>query len=721
MSAAIPTEEMERRLNVLERRLTDTIEVVSENEDRLRALEGTRRVGPVQTRRAPSPPRVVEPVQKPRPSGSNGHAWDPRPAPDPGFRIPRDPTALGDSLGGRALAWLGGVATLLGIVLLLGLAISHGWIGPAARVALAAAGSSVLMAGGIWLHARRGRTEAAIAMVGSATAGWFATVVVAGEVYGLIPPLAAVAAAMVVGALATALAIRWAGVAIAVVGLLGALLSPLMVGAPADLVTMAVLAVGAVCAMWLVCWRRWAWLALATVLICAPQWARWLAAGQRPLLAAAGLATFGSIGLVGGVVAQLRSADEDRALGAAGALVLLNALMIGAAGRWLFGAPGGGAWLAGLALVHAGIGLQRRPRLAIPDTLRRLPISVGVIAADLALASALHGLTLTAVWGASAIGFAVLVRRTAPGARDEAWLGVALGAHIGLVLFRALLDLTPGQLTSGPELVPLASTAILATTCLGAARLNGGRQAWRTLLDSLGLLAIGFITAATLQGAALVGAWALEAVALAQVAKRSGDPVARYGGLVLLAGSAAHTLALEAPASGLVGGVDSLTAATLAMAATAAATLITGLLSDRRELIRPALLAAPGVAVLYLASLAIITAFQPAAGTESVIVLDLGVRQQGQVLLSALWGAVGVSALVAGLRRNLAVLRNGALALLMATVGKVFLYDLSTLTSIYRVVSFLVLGALLLAGAFAYQRLRPPPLPDMRAMHRSQR
>jgi uncharacterized membrane protein len=46
--------------------------------------------------------------------------------------------------------------------------------------------------------------------------------------------------------------------------------------------------------------------------------------------------------------------------------------------------------------------------------------------------------------------------------------------------------------------------------------------------------------------------------------------------------------------------------------------------------------------------------------------------------------------------------------LLMVTAAKAFFYDLSTLTSIYRVVSFPVLGGLLLAGAFAYQRLRPP-------------
>jgi hypothetical protein len=50
----------------------------------------------------------------------------------------------------------------------------------------------------------------------------------------------------------------------------------------------------------------------------------------------------------------------------------------------------------------------------------------------------------------------------------------------------------------------------------------------------------------------------------------------------------------------------------------------------------------------------------------------------------------------------------------------VFFYDLATLTSIYRVAPFLVVGGLLLAGAFADQRLRPPP-PDLRTLHPSQR
>jgi uncharacterized membrane protein len=49
-----------------------------------------------------------------------------------------------------------------------------------------------------------------------------------------------------------------------------------------------------------------------------------------------------------------------------------------------------------------------------------------------------------------------------------------------------------------------------------------------------------------------------------------------------------------------------------------------------------------------------------------------------------------------------------------AALAKVFLYDLATLTPMARVASFIVLGLLLLLGAFAWQRIRPRPLPDLR-------
>jgi uncharacterized membrane protein len=115
-----------------------------------------------------------------------------------------------------------------------------------------------------------------------------------------------------------------------------------------------------------------------------------------------------------------------------------------------------------------------------------------------------------------------------------------------------------------------------------------------------------------------------------------------------------------------------------------------------------------------LASALVVTPFQPGNPATEAGLLDLDVRQQGQVALSALWGMTGFAALVVGLRRDLRVVRLGALALLLATVAKVFMFDLATLTSIYRVVSFIGLGLFLLTAAFVWQRMRPRDVPDMR-------
>nr|MBA3748955.1 DUF2339 domain-containing protein [Solirubrobacterales bacterium] len=123
---------------------------------------------------------------------------------------------------------------------------------------------------------------------------------------------------------------------------------------------------------------------------------------------------------------------------------------------------------------------------------------------------------------------------------------------------------------------------------------------------------------------------------------------------------------------------------------------------------RATLAGAGAITLLYLASTALVTGFQPGDGTPDAGLFDLGVRQLGQLLLSALWAVTGVAALVIGLRRDERALRLGSLALLLVTVGKVFLYDLATLTSLYRVGSFIGLGLLLLVAAGLWQRMRPP-------------
>ena len=95
-------------------------------EARIAALE--REVEELRTRLdqlergAPTVPPVLglTPSYVPQPRG-------PQPTREPTEpKEPREPVSIEDLLGGRVLAWVGGVAVLLGIVFLLAVAISRG-------------------------------------------------------------------------------------------------------------------------------------------------------------------------------------------------------------------------------------------------------------------------------------------------------------------------------------------------------------------------------------------------------------------------------------------------------------------------------------------------------------------------------------------------------------------------------------------------------------------
>ncbi|WP_029010965.1 DUF2339 domain-containing protein [Azospirillum halopraeferens] len=71
---------------------------------------------------------------------------------------------------------------------------------------------------------------------------------------------------------------------------------------------------------------------------------------------------------------------------------------------------------------------------------------------------------------------------------------------------------------------------------------------------------------------------------------------------------------------------------------------------------------------------------------------------------SAVWLAFGAALLAAGLWRGALALRYASLVVVLATVAKVFLVDMSALTGLWRAVSFLGLGAALIGIGYAYQR-----------------
>ncbi|PYX32984.1 MAG: hypothetical protein DMG77_01735 [Acidobacteria bacterium] len=101
-----------------------------------------------------------------------------------------------------------------------------------------------------------------------------------------------------------------------------------------------------------------------------------------------------------------------------------------------------------------------------------------------------------------------------------------------------------------------------------------------------------------------------------------------------------------------------------------------------------------------------ITALMPARGHWTPADRNdwRGIEIERGFSYSALWMAYGAMLMVVGFLRRSAFVRWQALLLIAATIVKVFLYDVSQLDRGYRIVSFIVLGALLLAISFVYQR-----------------
>jgi uncharacterized membrane protein len=79
-----------------------------------------------------------------------------------------------------------------------------------------------------------------------------------------------------------------------------------------------------------------------------------------------------------------------------------------------------------------------------------------------------------------------------------------------------------------------------------------------------------------------------------------------------------------------------------------------------------------------------------------------------QYTYSAVWLAFGVALLAAGIALRSLPLRIASAAVVVLTVLKVFLIDMSDLTGIYRALSFLGLGVVLIGIGWFYQRLLFP-------------
>lgn len=221
---------------------------------------------PVVAKEVPEP---IQPAPKPEPLPKAAFTAEPKPEPKP-----RKPAmGLEEKLGTRWTVWIGGLALALGGIFVVRYSIESGWFGPAARIAGGALFATGLIAFGEWLR-RREITSAIIGVpsahipgiiTAAGTVSAFATVYAAYALYGFIgPAIAFILLGMV--ALATMAAAALHGPALAALGLIGALVSPVLVSTGKaqfwPVVIYLICVIGAAYGLgWL---RRWRWLVLSS-------------------------------------------------------------------------------------------------------------------------------------------------------------------------------------------------------------------------------------------------------------------------------------------------------------------------------------------------------------------------------------------------------------------------------------------------------------------------
>ena len=316
---------------------------------------------------------------------------------------------------------------------------------------------------------------------------------------------------------------------------------------------------------------------------------------------------------------------------------------------------------------------------------------------------------------------------TGPHGRDALALVLlpVANAALGFIAFYGLLD-RPETLWAGPWMaVALAAFYLLLLRLPGVGRL----RASPLVLDSLHLAAaVVFLTIAIpmkAQGRWLTVGWLAEGAALIWVAMRVRSILLRVLALGCLALGLVALVAVNPPASPtlvlnqrfLTWSVAIAVFALVAFLANRATTEQDPELgpAQSREKTRGwqtlAALAALAVNALILIAISLEissfwsvrrSAIGPSDGDWSRP-YELH-RMYAQFSYSAWFMLFGAILLAGGFARRSPFLRWQGLILLAVSVGKVFLVDISALSQGYRILSFLGLGALLLAVSFAYQR-----------------
>jgi uncharacterized membrane protein len=697
-----------------EQRIDDLESRVLELEHELAQLRGerTRTTTPAAT----APARVHStPTTRIAQTPARASAYVPR---DPGLKRPerRTPT-LEDVLSPRNLAIAGATAVLAGLVFLVSYGISNGWISEQVRVVGAAVFAAALAGAGVFLRERRQLAAPAESLVVIGLAGLFISLVAATRLYDLIGPVPALVLSAAVGLLGLAIGLRWQSEVIATSVLGASLLAPLMVGAEyspgllAFLIPVFTAAIAAaVFRPWQVVFPVTAFLFIGSLIASVAN------ATQGSTVAAYGLALLTLLLVVIGSVGRSiwrREQTTDREVIFFGlffsAVTVLGTFLVTGSEHPLVECVGdsvdcsanltaaGSLWLLTATAVAGLVWWMARERAQQAVAVTAFALGAGSLAA--ALCFIFEGSPmLTAAWSAEAaclIGFGV-----------TRWQRVIGVAALGLAVVCALIQAPLSTLADGSEhlLRDLGTIAPLLVPL--------GLLAWREPEELGELGALVGVTVATWMGVLTCGTLTdpSSVLSLVPLCLAASVPLCLTDrvwsrmtlvlfGLIAVIFAIVNAVPLDSLVNGVPAIEDALAAAGM-LAASGVAVACFGPTSWRR----PAAWTVVGLAI-YTVSVLIVDGFQGGIEVDG----ELSREAQGQVIVSSLWALTGLGLVVAGLVRQHLSWRKAGLVLLILSCIKISLYDLASLSTAGRTISFILVGLVLLAAAFAYQWMNRRP------------
>jgi uncharacterized membrane protein len=649
-------------------------------------------------------------------------------------------SSLEQRIGTRWVLVAGVITVIFAVGFFLKHAVENQWIGPWGRVGIAGLGGlAALVIGEI--TRRRGFDFAAKGVTALGFAILYATVFAAHRWYGLIGPAPAYVLAIGVTAAAMSYAVVLDEVAIALLSLAGGYVTPLMLSTGENLPNalfayVLILSIGAMlCAYW----RGWSPVNVLAFLGTYLLYTAWFDKFYRPLMdlrwpppqlgvAMFWLAVFFVVFLILPVlhtlVRQVRSKIQDTLLVLANAAVVFWFL-------WMMLTDGHRDWLAlcSLAMGAAHLGLMGLVALRCPadGDLRNALLMAGLAFLSLAVPLYFKAHTIAILWAAEAVALAAVGIR-----RRSTLIQVAAGAAMALAIGKLATELPLHTSQFRPLFNPAfgAWAFVAATLLMGHAlyrldkRLDAHvRQMAAQVLYVGGLLllmgAIGMelwhhdeLNAGEAGGTTFFEQMPLvSAVFVLLLAARPLRPAGQVCPTAT-AGLAVASSVFLVFAYPLSYGKSALFVNEAFMRASvfvAALSLGAWLLRRGERRTEEAADAASASLPMLVVLTAVLTLW--VLMTEEIW---LHFMQRGQtewqlpahMYISILWAVYATALMVVGFWRRVRPLRYIALAIFLLLLGKVFLVDTRTISTVYRIAGFLVTGLALVGVSYLYQYLK---------------